>query len=339
MKKHIINSIIIVVLSFAITLYFAGFEDNIESYLLDILYGSLIGLSFALGSSLLARFVLSKSDLVLYPLKTYAILLAVIITFMSINVVVVNYFWFKLTQDIGLVQLLNSNFGSKILVSEIVIGLLIFLVIVSFSFIKKLKDSQKQVLEAKQETAKFQYETLKNQINPHFLFNSLNALSALIHIDTEKADEFTNTLAQVYRYILDHQDDELVSLNEELEFIKKYAFLLKIRFDQNFDIQINNDHSSGEKMLVPMALQLLIENVFKHNIISSDRPMKLDVLVKEDSVSISNPIQAKKKTEYSHGLGIKNIEKRYGLLTEKKCFFEVVDGIYKAQIPLLKIAE
>ncbi len=336
MKKHIINAIIIIIISFVITLYFVGFSGNLESYLLNMIYGASIGLSFALGSALIAKYIINKSDLVQSPLKTYSVLLLSVVVFMGVDVVVVNWLWFELVYDMSLVQLLSSNFGSKIFLSEIFIGLLIFLVIVSFGFVKRFKTAQQEVSQAKEATVKFQYETLKNQINPHFLFNSLNALSALIHIDTDKADAFTNKLAQVYRYILDHQDDELVELNSELEFIEKYSYLLKIRFDNLFDIQIINHSKTEGQLLVSMALQIIIENVFKHNKISKTTPMVVSILIEDDYIKISNPLNLKDKKETSHGLGLSNIEKRYSLLTPKACKFGEENDTFYAIIPLLK---
>lgn len=247
----------------------------------------------------------------------------------------VNFVWFKITQDISFTQLLQSNFGSRILIYEIVIGLLIFMIIISMKFITRYRDSEREVQKAKQESAKFQYETLKNQINPHFLFYSLNVLSALIYKDANKADEFTVSLSRIYHYILDHQDDELVPLSDEIQFIKQYAYLQNIRFDQNFKIEIAPIEELGQKLIIPMALQLLVENVFKHNVVSEQEPMLVNISFGADYVEVKNTLNSKRMTEPSHQIGLKNIENRYRLLTEQACVFDKTEKDFIVRIPLL----
>jgi LytS/YehU family sensor histidine kinase len=136
-----------------------------------------------------------------------------------------------------------------------------------------------------------QYEALKNQVNPHFLFNSLNALSSLIYENPGKAVEFINRLSDVYRYVLDSKDKEAVPLSEELTFVRSYLFLLKARFENNLVAETNISEEKG--YVPPMALQMLIENAVKHNEISDEHPLKISVFEKDQYIYVKNNVQLK----------------------------------------------
>ncbi len=339
MNKNLKNILIIFLLSVIITFVFdfsfGGINSDAFGLFLNILYGLIIGLSISL-SGLITQLVLKRLDLKLQPIKTYTILLISIFLYITIDVFVVNVLWYHYTQELPFTFVFTNSSGLISSLLTIFIGIIIFFIILSKSYMSKLISAEKESQRNEEMAAKFQYETLKNQINPHFLFNSLNVLSTLIYKDAEKADAFTINLASIYRYILDHQDDDIVSLKEELIFVKKYAALQTIRFDKNFNIEIENISNHKEKFLIPMALQLVIENVFKHNIVSDQHHMKLTISVENNFVKITNPIQLKNNKEGSHGLGLKNIEKRYQILTDRKCEFISENSLFVVRLPLLE---
>ncbi len=339
MKKNLINILIIflisVVITFVFDLFYGGINGGFKSMVFNVLYGFIIGTSISL-SGIISKQILKRSDIKLHPLKTYSILLISVFFYITFDVFFVNALWYHFTQGFSFLAVFTNSDGFVSSLLTILIGIIIFFIILSKSYMSKLISAEKEAQENKDRAAKFQYETLKNQINPHFLFNSLNVLSALIYKDAEKADAFTINLANIYRYILDHQDDDLVSLEEELLFVEKYAELQTIRFDQNFKIKIENVKNDKTKYLVPMALQLLIENVFKHNIVSEQHPMEVRISVEDTYIKVSNPIHSKENRESTHGLGLKNIEKRYQILTDKKCEFKSEGSLFVVRIPLLE---
>jgi len=338
-NKHIKNIIIVFVISIIITFIFdfafGGTLSNLPELLLNILYGVLIGGSLSL-SGVVTRFVLKNSDISKKPIRTYTLLLITVTLFITADVFTINSLWFYFTQGVSLFYIFtNTGFLLTSLIT-IFIGLTIFFIILSKSYITKLNDANNEVNKIKQEADKSKFETLKSQINPHFLFNSLNTLSSLIYIDASKADEFTGMLSKIYRYILDHQDDELTTVNDEIEFINKYIYLQKIRFDNNFDVQIDDYNKYKDMMIVPLSLQILLENVFKHNIISDNIKIKISVNFEQNYIIVENNKAPKKDEQISHNVGINNIINRYKLICDKECVIENTDDLFRVKLPLIE---
>lgn len=184
-----------------------------------------------------------------------------------------------------------------------------------------------------------QYETLKNQVNPHFLFNSLNALAQLVHDDPHLAEEFIKKLTKVYRYVLDFRDMILVSLEEELHFLENYFFLQKIRFGENLDLNRQIPDEVLHRQIPPLTLQIILENAIKHNIISRAQPLHITLAFEADTLVVRNNLQLRNESVISTGIGIQNITKRYELMAHRKPAFGVKEGYYEARVPLLKEEE
>ena len=178
---------------------------------------------------------------------------------------------------------------------------------------------------------------MQNQVNPHFLFNSLNILGSLIDVDKEKAKKFTRELSLFYRELLHFKDKELVSVQEEINFVKKYIYLQKIRFGDNFDVEILlRENLKGE--VVPMSLQMMIENAVKHNIISKDRPLKIIIgKFENDEIFVENNLQPKENVDGSNKIGLKNLQKRYKYLTDNEMKIESSQQYFRVTIPLVKL--
>ncbi len=337
-KKYIKNLLIILIVSVLITFtfdfMFGGTEVNYRGVLLNIIYGATIGISISI-SGAISRFVFKKSSIEVHPIRTYIILLISIFVYISIDVIVVNALWFRFTQGVSFKEVFTD---AGIIISTVItifIGLTIFFILLSKNFMTRLLDAEKVVQEAKQEADRFKFETLKSQINPHFLFNSLNSLSSLIHIDADKADEFTNKLSSIYRYILDHQDDELVTLEQELDFVKEYASLQAIRFDNNFKLNIKDTIKHDHKLLIPLSLQLVIENVFKHNIVSEKNIITITITIIDDFIIVKNNKNLKASSAVSHNVGLNNIIARYKLICDKKCIIEDSETEFVIKLPLI----
>lgn len=199
---------------------------------------------------------------------------------------------------------------------------------------------QLQVLTERQQKENIlsQLETLKNQVNPHFLFNCLNTLSALVHEDTLSAEKFILKLTSVYRYVLEQKDNLLVKLEDELVFMRSFFFLQKIRFGDN--IHLTEGEFSPTLLnyfIPPLALQVLVENAIKHNIISRDLPLSIEMSIDEEKFLIlKNNYQKKESHISSTGIGLYNLRERYSFVTSRKPEFFVKDNSFYAKIPLLK---
>lgn len=180
-----------------------------------------------------------------------------------------------------------------------------------------------------------QLEGLKSQVNPHFLFNSLNTLVSIIPEDSERSVRFVRQLSKIYRYFLETTNEKTVPLKQEMDFVNAYTFLLKERFGHNLIIEIDDLKACEDCQIVPFSLQLLLENCIKHNIISHDKPLIIKILVNENSLVIKNNLQPKNQTQDSTGVGLKNIERRYALLSDKKVIVEEKDGMFGVTLPLL----
>ncbi|MBN2173287.1 MAG: histidine kinase [Bacteroidales bacterium] len=197
-------------------------------------------------------------------------------------------------------------------------------------------ENARQLIGLQEENIISQFETLKSQVNPHFLFNSLNVLSSLIFIDQQKASKFVRQLSQVYRYVLDHKDMDLITIREEFPFIEAYLFLIKTRFDQNLEVEIDIPEEKRSFKIAPMVIQLLLENAVKHNIISKLKPLTIKMFIDDGQfLTVRNNLQMKSSTERSSGTGLNNIKKRYEYLTNKKVSIEQNENYYQVKIPLL----
>lgn len=180
------------------------------------------------------------------------------------------------------------------------------------------------------------FEALKNQVNPHFLFNSLNTLSSLIYDDASKAELFIDEFASIYRYVLDNRDRLVVSLKEEIEFIKSFFFLLQIRFGKALVFSI---HVDGEKLkfsLPTLSLQLLVENAIKHNMVTKEKPLVVSISTENDCIVVKNNLQSREENTTSTGIGLSNLRQRYLLLSDLKPSFIVENEHYIAKLPLIR---
>ena len=195
------------------------------------------------------------------------------------------------------------------------------------------QESTKQEIVAKTETAKF--ESLKNQLDPHFLFNSLNVLTSLIGENPSQAEKFTTKLSKVYRYVLEQRNKDLIPLSEELQFARTYMELLGMRFEDAVKFNIPETVSNEELKIVPLSLQLLLENAVKHNVVSSLKPLEITIYEEEGYLIIQNNINPKEAIGKSTKVGLQNIADRYGLITSKGVRIENNNKIFKVCLPLL----
>jgi sensor histidine kinase YesM len=206
-------------------------------------------------------------------------------------------------------------------------------------FFKEWKKSFREASELRQASLMSQVNSLKNQVNPHFLFNTLNSLTALIGRDSQKAEEFAQEMADVYRYMLRVNRHSLISLEEEIAFVRSYAILLQTRFNENLSIHIDITDDYLNHLLPPLTIQLLIENAVKHNVVSSRTPLRIDIGIKPGvRLAVKNRVQAKSEPVYAENTGLANISDRFRLLEIGDIEIQRDYGFFEVILPLLKPA-
>lgn len=186
-----------------------------------------------------------------------------------------------------------------------------------------------------QELTQMRFEMLKNQINPHFMFNSLNVLSGLIDKDVKKAQEFIDEFSQIYRYVLETVEQPTATLGRELEFMRSYLFLQQMRHGDDLTWSVNLPAGMLELVMPPLSLQVVLENAIKHNIVNQSRPLHIDITGEEMTLVVSNRLQPKISAAASTGVGLKNLTRRYSLITDRLPQFAVENDHYIARLPLI----
>lgn len=238
-----------------------------------------------------------------------------------------------LKYDITFQEFISKQFG----LDDLLMTLLVTMVVAFFfhgrAFYFNWKNAVISAEKYKNESLRSQFESLKNQVNPHFLFNSLNVLSSLVYEDQKGAVEFIRRLSQVYRYVLDTREQELVRVEEELLFLKNYVYLQQIRFGESLNVQITGE---ADGMVPPLAIQMLVENAIKHNVVSEKRPLHVRVTLFGDQCEVTNNFQEKLEKD-STGIGLSNIRSRYQFLTERKVEIVKTEEEFVVRVPLLNV--
>ncbi|TRW23059.1 histidine kinase [Flavobacterium zepuense] len=204
-----------------------------------------------------------------------------------------------------------------------------------FYFYKQYQENRVKQQKIIAGTASAKFETLKNQIDPHFLFNSLNVLSSLIEENPDAAQKFTTSLSKVYRYVLEQKDKELVSVEEELSFAKTYMNLLKMRFENSVFYELPIKVSSLDARVVPLSLQLLLENTVKHNIVSEQKPLHIRIFEEDGYLVVQNDFQKKEVLQDRKGVGLQNIVSRYAIITARRVKIEQTEKHFAVKLPVL----
>jgi hypothetical protein len=309
-------------------------NDTIRVY--HILKSIIFTLFFWQGFFFITSFFRKQYPLIKHTQKRLALTLCVSSFYIFISDFILRYFLNLFYPELAspIDSLLNHflvNFSISILVG------MIYELTYFFSN-WNLSTIEAEKLKADQTIA--QLDSLKNQISPHFLFNSLNTLVALISENQKQAIDFTHKLAEVYRYILEYKEKELVSLATELDFIYAYVFLLKIRYPENLTVYFNINEAHLKYLVAPLSIQMLIENALKHNIISKKYPLNIEIYTEKGEVIIvKNKLQLKTAIEKSTKTGLDNIRKRYQFLSNKSIDVIATKACFIVVIPLLKTIE
>lgn len=243
----------------------------------------------------------------------------------------------------GLEEIIGVRHGPpKIdyLVAACMISALVLSIYEGFYFYHRWRQSVLEAERLRRENMQSQLEGLKSQVNPHFLFNSLNTLTYLIPEDSDRAVRFVQQLSKVYRYILEIRDQPLITLREELNFLDAYLFLLHERFGDNLRVELDVDPAAYDLQLIPLSLQMLFENAIKHNIISREQPLCVILSTTEgqDALVVRNKLQLKRQNQRSTRVGLNNIRRRYAFYTSEDVLVDNSDGWFTVRLPLLRVS-
>jgi LytS/YehU family sensor histidine kinase len=194
----------------------------------------------------------------------------------------------------------------------------------------------KEAASLKQSNLETQLHSLKSQVNPHFLFNSLNSLSSLIQSNPAQASTFVHKLSGVYRYLLQSNEQDLITVREELNFLRSYLHLLHTRFGPALQYQINVEEAVVQYLIPPITLQLLVENAVKHNIVAADKPLRIEVYNEGDQLLVKNNLQKRKIPVASNQVGLRNIFAKYQLLTTAAVEVQENDNAFVVALPFIQ---
>ncbi|WP_116787290.1 2TM domain-containing protein [Flavobacterium psychrotrophum] len=257
----------------------------------------------------------------------------------SFVVSVLIIFLLRMFEDVVMEGKTISQYFAEERISNFYVAIAITLVITLslhiFYFYKNYQENRVKQQKIIAGTASAKFETLKNQIDPHFLFNSLNVLSSLIEENPENAQRFTTSLSKVYRYVLEQKDKELISVAEELAFAKTYMNLLKMRFENSVFYEVQENLTNHDAMVVPLSLQLLLENTVKHNVVSQQKPLRIRIFEQNGYLVVQNDYQKKEVLQDRRGVGLQNIISRYAIVTARKVQIEQDEKHFTVKLPML----
>ncbi|MCH7524686.1 MAG: 2TM domain-containing protein [Bacteroidetes bacterium] len=257
----------------------------------------------------------------------------------SITITLITVFFIRLFHRTVLDGLSYSEFLESEKLQFYFIPLIITAVISlffhAFYFYQELQKNKVKEQKIIAGTASAKFDALKNQLDPHFLFNSLNVLTSLIEEHPENAQKFTTSLSKVYRYVLEQKNKDLVTVDEELDFARTYMTLLKMRFEDSIIFDIPEKSLNPESKVVPLSLQLLLENAVKHNIVTANKPLHIKIYEANGNLVVENNLQPKQIIKKGSGVGLSNIMQRYQLLTNKKVNINQQANRFAVAIPML----
>ena len=333
--KHILVPVVFgVVIGILMTMIF-NWADlfSWKSMLRQCIYSVILTFLFWKGNEAIIRYLnkrhswFNETKKVITRHITYSSIYSLLVIFLFYF-----YIWFFVLHKKTLHGfIVNFKGGLFICLTITVIAILISYSLYFFRYWKKAVLSEEQI---KRESLALQYESLKNQVNPHFLFNSLNVLTSLIERDKDASIKYVKQLSDVFRYVLDQNVRELVPIETELKFIESYKFLQNIRFGNNFQIEINIKEKNF--LMVPLALQILVENAVKHNEISTENPLTIHIYDDDDYLYISNNLQPRGNLPDSNQIGLKTLDFQYEFLAKRKMEVLNADNQFVVKLPKIK---
>lgn len=317
-------------------LFMTGTLEDWQTFLIGFLWAFSICITQWTGIQWIHGYIDRKISWIETPVKKTFVQIITFLVYSISAFILVQFFNFYVWRGI-----LPSESWGRIIKSvpyTLLISFIISLIFTAIGFFQAWEQSFIQAEKLKVEMLAYKYESLRNQINPHFLFNSLNVLSDLVYDDQAMAVKFIQQMSDLFRYVLDSRDKELVPLKDELEFIRSFTYMLKTRFDEKLKIEIDVNPNSDD-YIVPMSLQLLIENAVKHNEVSEAFPLRISIRKNDDSLEVENNVQPKNAGDDSKKTGLKNITQQYAFFSERPIKIITSDEQFLVRLPVLKRME
>ena len=306
---------------------------SLETVLRNCMFSVLIGYPAWKGMVWITLLLERRIPWLKFPIKRMIYQLVSLTLFFGLVIFLGFFLWVKLSNGISFRMIIDDAIPSlKVAFIFMFLSLLVGNMIL---FFKNWKAATIQQEELKRAHLALQYQSLKDQVRPHFLFNSLSSLASLINSDTDKATQFVHKLSDVYRYVLEQRENELVPLKDDLKFMEDYIFLQKIRFGEN--LQVNTDLDlDGSRMVIPLSLQMLVDNAIKHNEISSDHPLVITITSTGNGhVIVKNNLQRKEISENSLGTGLENLRKQMGYYSDDPLLVQEEAEAFIVRMPTL----
>lgn len=333
LKRDLLKMIgISLIIGLFIALLFSSSGTPMNLMAIYTIHGAIISLFLWLGNAFIVEFLNYKYSWLKHPKTRVTLGIISSLIFTIVGFVLIQVLLYRLFYNQPISNSLNS-FQFSNLYMPIVITAMITLSVHLVAFFNEWRKSEVEKEALKREHLASQFETLKSQVNPHFLFNSLNALSTLVYKDQDLAAQFIQQLSKVYRHVLETQSKEIVPLSVELKALEAYIFLIKIRFGEN--LNVNLDIPKTNYNIAPLALQMLVENAIKHNIVSKSKHLTIDIYIDNQYIIVSNNLQKKKNVSDSSGIGLANIQARYQYIAKKEVIIEETEKAFVVKIPLL----
>ncbi|MDN3666539.1 histidine kinase [Algibacter miyuki] len=337
-NKYIIITFLLGCVVFLIGGYFfndfnsGNIKELVTKFAFYQLYAFVLGYSNMMFFDYMERRSWEKSTPATIQRVVIGILGSTIITLIGLfflrAITAIYYFNQSFSDFLGNQKWQNYQFGLWITLS-IVIG---FHVVFFYNRYQQNRVKEQKVIAG---TASAKFDALKNQLDPHFLFNSLNVLTSLIEENPVNAQKFTTALSKVYRYVLEQKNKDLVLVDDELKFAKTYMALLKMRFEDSIIFTMPEKAQNPESKVIPLSLQLLLENAVKHNIVTASKPLKIKIYESGDNLVVENNLQVKQMVKTSSGVGLNNIKQRYQLLTDRTIKINQEPSTFAVSIPML----
>ncbi len=306
---------------------------SFNTFLGNCLFSIAIGYPSWKGMVFLVNWLERKIPWLRHPIKRLVYQVLSLFIFMSAIVFVALSVWIMMSEDMEF-----SSVVDEVVPSLKVAYIFLFLCLMlgnTVLFFKKWKEATIQQEELKRAHLALQFQSLKDQVRPHFLFNSLSSLATLINTDAEKATQFVHKLSDVYRYVLEQRENELVPLGEELKFLEDYVYLQKIRFGDSLRVEYAIDLDRN-RLIVPLSIQVLVENAIKHNVVSAEHPLVIEILSADrEHVIVRNPVRKKEVTETSLGMGLENLGRQVAFFSEEALLVREEADMFIVRIPTI----
>lgn len=315
-----------------LVVFFSRVYDSPRTFLLGFLWAFSISVTQWLGPVLIIYTLDKRMPWIDKPVTRTFTQFSLMLVWSVSAFVLVQLLMMYLIQ--GLPPTVAWKYATDFILYTFLIALFISLVFTAIGFFKAWRISVLSEAATKAEMMSYKYESLRNQINPHFLFNSFNVLSDLVYEDQEQAVKFIRQMSDLFRYVLDSRDKELVNLSEEMEFINLYVFLLKTRFGDKLKIEIDLNPDLNAH-IVPMTLQLLVENAVKHNEVSEKFPLSISIRQNGEYIEVENAVKPKPTDNNSKKTGLKNIAQQFTFFTDKVIEVKSTESLFLVRVPMI----